>query len=48
LQADTHMVNAFGTGFVALLSGIKQLEWQRYQQAEDKMAFQRNEYFSRI
>jgi hypothetical protein len=24
------------------------LEWQRYQQAEDKMAFQRNEYFSRI
>jgi len=48
LQADTHMVNAFGPGFVALLSGIKQLEWQRYQQAEDKMAFQRNEYFSRI
>jgi glutamine synthetase len=48
LQADTHLVNAFGTGFVALLSGIKQLEWQRFQQAEDKLAFQRNEYFSRI
>ena len=48
LQADTHLVNAFGPGFVALLSGIKQLEWQRYQQAEDKMAFQRNEYFSRM
>jgi glutamine synthetase len=48
LQADTHLVNAFGPGFVALLSGIKQLEWQRFQQAENKMAFQRNEYFSRI
>jgi glutamine synthetase len=48
LQADAHLVQAFGPGFVALLSGIKQLEWQRYQQAEDKQAFQRNEYFSRI
>jgi glutamine synthetase len=48
LQADTHLVNAFGPGFVALLSGIKQLEWQRFQQADDKMAFQRHEYFSRI
>jgi glutamine synthetase len=48
LQADTHMVNAFGPGFVSLLSGIKQLEWHRFQQAEDKMAFQRNEYFSRM
>ena len=48
LQADTHLVNAFGHGFVALLSGIKQLEWQRFQQAEDKLTFQRNEYFSRI
>jgi hypothetical protein len=33
---------------VSLLSGIKLLEWQRYQQAEDKGVFQRNEYFSRI
>jgi hypothetical protein len=47
LQADAHLVQAFGPGFVALLSGIKQLEWQRYQQAEDKLVFQRNEYFSR-
>jgi len=48
LQADTHLVSAFGPGFVALLSGIKQLEWQRFQQAQDKVAFQRHEYFSRI
>ena len=48
LQADTHLVNAFGPGFVSLLCGIKQLEWQRFEQADDKLAFQRNEYFSRI
>ncbi|NBY05466.1 MAG: glutamine synthetase [Betaproteobacteria bacterium] len=48
LQDDPHMVRAFGPGFVSLLSGIKQLEWQRYQQAEDKQVFHQNEYFSRI
>ncbi len=48
LQADPHLVQAFGPGFVSLLSGIKQLEWQRYRQAEDKQVFHQNEYFSRI
>jgi len=48
LQADAALVAGFGSDFVRYLCRVKQSEQQRFEQAEDKLDFQRREYFSRI
>ncbi len=48
LLADQTLVDAFGNDFVNYLVRIKRAEWARYEQASDKMEFQRREYFSRM
>ena len=48
LLADQTLVDAFGNDFVNYLVRIKRAEWARYEQATDKMEFQRREYFSRM
>jgi glutamine synthetase len=48
LRADATLCDAFGAGFVAYFSRIKQSEQQRFEQAEDRDEFQRREYFARI
>ena len=48
LQADSSLVEAFGSAFVNYLVRIKRSEARRYEAAEDKIDFQRREYFSRI
>ena len=48
LQADAALVAGFGQEFVRYLCRVKQSEQQRFEQAEDKLDFQRREYFSRI
>jgi glutamine synthetase len=48
LKADTAMVTGFGEDFIRYLTQIKLSELQRYDAAEDKLDFQRREYFSRI
>lgn len=48
LLADSCLVEAFGSAFVNYLVRIKRSEARRYEAAEDKIDFQRREYFSRI
>ncbi len=48
LQADAVLTAGFGANFVDYFNRVKQSEWQRWQEAEDKDDFQRREYFSRI
>ena len=48
LQADSVMVQAFGPAFIHYLVSIKRAEAARFEQATDKVEFQRREYFSRI
>ena len=48
LQADTALVDAFGSDFTAYFTRVKRSEQQRFEQAADADDFQRREYFSRI
>jgi glutamine synthetase len=48
LQADTVLAERIGADWVAYLTQIKRLEWQRFRDADDPDAFQRREYFSRF
>ena len=48
LQADAVLTQAFGPAFVDYFSRVKQAELVRHDQAEDKLDFQRREYFSRF
>lgn len=48
LQADTMLAERIGADWVAYLTQIKRLEWQRFCDADDPDAFQRREYFSRF
>jgi glutamine synthetase len=48
LQTDAALVAGLGSDFVRYLCRVKQSEQQRFEQAEDKLDFQRREYFSRI
>ncbi len=48
LQADAVMCQGFGADFVRYYSRIKAAEQQRFEAAEDKLEFQRREYFGRI
>jgi glutamine synthetase len=48
LQSDTALVAGFGHDFVDYLARVKQSEQQRFEQAENKLDFQRREYFSRF
>ena len=47
LRADAVVTKAFGQDFIDYFTRLKQSEATRFDQAEDKMAFQRREYFSR-
>ena len=48
LQADAAMREGFGTAFLHYYARIKNSEQQRFDAAEDKLEFQRREYFGRI
>jgi glutamine synthetase len=48
LQEDSAMREGFGAEFLRYYSRIKNSEQQRFDTAEDKLEFQRREYFSRI
>jgi glutamine synthetase len=48
LQADDAMRAGFGADFLRYYSRIKAGEQQRFEAAEDKLEFQRREYFARI
>jgi glutamine synthetase len=48
LQQDTAMCQGFGPDFVRYYQRIKTAEQQRLDAAEDKLEFQRREYFNRI
>jgi glutamine synthetase len=48
LEADAVMCEAFGRTFVDYYARLKRSELARYDQAEDKVDFQRREYFSRF
>ena len=48
LQADAAMNAGLGKEFITYLSRVKQAEQDRFDAAEDKLDFQRREYFSRI
>ena len=48
LQADTALCDALGRDFIDYLVRIKQSELTRHDAAEDKLDFQRREYFSRF
>lgn len=48
LRADTVLAERIGADWVAYLTQIKRLEWQRFRDADDPDAFQRREYFSRF
>ncbi len=48
LQQDTAMCEGFGEAFVRYYQRIKAAEQQRFDAAEDKLEFQRREYFNRI
>jgi glutamine synthetase len=48
LQNDIAMCEGFGQDFVRYYSRLKSAEQQRFEVAEDKIEFQRREYFSRI
>lgn len=48
LQNDDAMCQGFGPEFVRYYTRLKSAEQQRFEAAEDKIEFQRREYFSRI
>lgn len=48
LQADSVLSERMGADWVAYLTQIKRLEWQRFREADDPDAFQHREYFSRF
>jgi glutamine synthetase len=48
LEADAVMVRAFGANWVNWYATLKRSEATRHEQAEDKLAFERREYFSRL
>ena len=48
LQQDSAMCQGFGEEFVRYYQRIKTAEQQRFDAAEDKLEFQRREYFNRI
>lgn len=48
LQADPVLIDGFGRAFVDHFVRIKQFEQRRFEEAIDKDAFQRSEYFGRI
>jgi glutamine synthetase len=48
LQDSHAMREGFGAEFLRYYSRIKNAEQQRFEAAEDKLEFQRREYFSRI
>ena len=48
LEQDATLVKAMGAEFVAYYSHIKHAEALRFEQAKDKTAFHRREYFGRI
>ncbi|MBL8378726.1 MAG: glutamine synthetase [Burkholderiales bacterium] len=48
LQADAALRAGFGEGFVSYFHRIKSAEHARFEAAEDKVEFQRREYFGRI
>ena len=48
LGADEAMLQGFGQDFVRHYSRLKASELERFEAAEDKIEFQRREYFSRI
>ena len=47
-MADTALRAGFGQGFVNYFHRIKSAEHARFEAAEDKVEFQRREYFGRI
>lgn len=47
-QADSAMREGFGSDFLRYYSRIKTSEQQRFDAADDKLEFQRREYFARI
>jgi glutamine synthetase len=48
LTEDAALCTGLGKDFVRYYQRIKQSEQTRFNEAEDKVAFQRHEYFSRI
>ena len=48
LEADRVLCSAFGPAFIDYFAQIKRCELARYEAAEDKLDFQRREYFSRF
>ena len=48
LQADAALVQGFGSDFVGYFSRVKMSEHKRHEAAEDKVDFERREYFSRF
>ena len=48
LEADRVLCSAFGPAFIDYFAQIKRCELARYEAAEDKVDFQRREYFSRF
>ncbi len=48
LKGDAALTNALGQDFVTYFSQIKRQELHRWDQAEDKLDWQRREYFSRF
>ena len=48
LESDPLLCSAFGESFIGYFARIKRSELARYEDAEDKMDFQRREYFSRF
>ena len=48
LEADTELARALGSDFVSHYLHVKRAEWRRWEQAQDREAFERTEYFSRV
>jgi glutamine synthetase len=48
LESDRVLCESFGEAFIRYFARIKRCEIARYEEAEDKLDFQRREYFSRI
>jgi glutamine synthetase len=48
LADDTVLAQALGSDFVAHYLHVKRAEWRRWEQAQDREAFERTEYFSRV
>ena len=48
MESDPLLQSAFGETFIAYYARIKRAELARYEDAKDKVDFQRREYFSRF